>query len=136
MENTNRRADKVDFYVAHQVKTMRSFRGMSQQELARRIGVTFQQIQKYEKGINRMSAARLHQIADILDTDVSVFFPVAKKNEDSKIDKGMNVMNFLDNDTVLLLKSFQQINDKDMRDVLTKILQSSVEGAKQTDAKK
>ncbi len=119
MENTSRRADVVDIYVAAQVKALRSLRGMSQQELAYHTGVTFQQIQKYEKGINRLSAARIHQIADVLNTDISVFFPISK--DESKNKKISN--NFLDNETILLMKLFQEIKDLDVKQSLLKLLQ-------------
>ena len=119
LENTSRRADVVDIYVAAQVKALRSLRGMSQQELAYHTGVTFQQIQKYEKGINRLSAARIHQIADVLNTDISVFFPISK--DESKNKKISN--NFLDNETILLMKLFQEIKDLDVKQSLLKLLQ-------------
>jgi transcriptional regulator with XRE-family HTH domain len=126
LENTSRRADVVDIYVAGQVKALRSLRGMSQQELAFHTGVTFQQIQKYEKGINRLSAARIHQIADVLNTDISVFFPISK---DEPKNKGSN--NFLDNETILLMKLFQEIKDSDIKDSLLKLLQMNVPQAHQ-----
>ncbi|AUW47838.1 putative HTH-type trans (plasmid) [Rhizobium leguminosarum] len=52
----------------------RQLLGMSQERLAEQIGVTFQQVQKYEKGINRIGASRLQRIADVLHTSVSFFF--------------------------------------------------------------
>jgi transcriptional regulator with XRE-family HTH domain len=48
--------------------------GMSQEKLADQLGITFQQVQKYEKGTNRISASRLHQVSRVLDAPISFFF--------------------------------------------------------------
>lgn len=64
----------VDRIVGRNVRIMRGLRGLSQTALGDRVGVTFQQIQKYEKGSNRISASRLFEIAKVLDTDVKWFF--------------------------------------------------------------
>ena len=53
---------------------MRTLRGYSQTELATRVGLTFQQVQKYESGANRISASRLWEIAEALDTPIGFFF--------------------------------------------------------------
>lgn len=60
--------DPIDVYVGEQIRKIRLLRGMTQQELAKDIGVRFQQIQKYESGYNRVSASRLVKIAEALDT--------------------------------------------------------------------
>lgn len=64
----------VDVQVGARVRMRRMLVGMSQEKLGERIGLTFQQIQKYEKGTNRISASRMHQIADALNVPVSYFF--------------------------------------------------------------
>lgn len=66
--------DPVDVYVGSQIKIHRRLRGMSQTALATGIGVTFQQVQKYEKGENRVGSSRLQHIAAILNVPVSAFF--------------------------------------------------------------
>src|SRR6266481_3181058 len=63
----NRAAQPVDVQVGHNIRIRRLQKGLSQSELGRGVGVTFQQIQKYEKGANRVGASRLSQIADVLD---------------------------------------------------------------------
>lgn len=67
-------ATTIDKHVGNRVRIRRLSLGMSQQELARRLGLTFQQIQKYEKGANRIGASRLYEIAGQLDVKVSFFF--------------------------------------------------------------
>lgn len=64
----------VDVHVGKRVRHRRLLIGMTQQQLAERVGIKFQQIQKYETGANRVSASRLWDIADALDVPVSFFF--------------------------------------------------------------
>jgi transcriptional regulator with XRE-family HTH domain len=64
----------TDLYVGKQIKALRAERDVSQTALADAVGVTFQQIQKYEKGSNRISASRLHEIAVALDKPIAWFF--------------------------------------------------------------
>lgn len=58
--------------------------GMSQEKLGERLGLTFQQVQKYEKGANRIGASRLHEISKILDVPVSHFFEDLPNTDDDK----------------------------------------------------
>jgi len=64
----------VDKYVGSRVRMRRIMLGMSQEKLGEALGLTFQQIQKYEKGTNRVGASRLQQIADVLQVPVSFMF--------------------------------------------------------------
>ncbi len=68
-------AEEVDAYVGARISLRRSALGLSQSALAQRIGVSFQQVQKYESGQNRISASRLHRVAAVLGTSVESFFP-------------------------------------------------------------
>ncbi|WP_050927598.1 helix-turn-helix domain-containing protein [Aestuariivita boseongensis] len=67
-------AHPVDVHVGKRVRHRRWLIGMTQQQLAEKVGIKFQQIQKYETGANRISASRLWDIADALDVQVSFFF--------------------------------------------------------------
>jgi transcriptional regulator with XRE-family HTH domain len=69
-----RQPDAVDVAVGLNVRTWRIARGFSQAELAKRLGITFQQVQKYEIGHNRMSTGRLVKAAAVLGVPVSAFF--------------------------------------------------------------
>ena len=71
---TSRRPLGVDAYVGLRLKMCRLMKGFSQEQMAERLGITFQQIQKYEKGINRISAGRLYEIGRALDVNVSYFY--------------------------------------------------------------
>lgn len=66
--------DVVDVHVGKRLRVRRSLMGMSQEKLSDCVGITFQQIQKYEQGANRISAGRLYQFSKILDVPVSYFF--------------------------------------------------------------
>ncbi len=81
MEKQKKRAVKtkgsptlVDQHVGNRLRKRRTFLGWSQEKLADAVDVTFQQVQKYEKGMNRISASRLFQFAGVLDVPVSYFF--------------------------------------------------------------
>lgn len=70
----SRTPDPIDVHVAARLRMRRMMLGVSQESLAARIGVTFQQIQKYEKGQNRVGASRLFQLADALTVGIDYFF--------------------------------------------------------------
>src|SRR4051812_31682897 len=69
-----RRAGAEDVEIGRKIRALRLERGLSQSGLAEGIGLTFQQVQKYEKGTNRVSAGRLQRIAEILNTPVMFFY--------------------------------------------------------------
>ena len=76
----------VDVHVGARVRLRRTLLGMSQEKLGEAVGLTFQQIQKYERGTNRICASRLHQFAQVLDVPVAFFFDdmpieIAKTNQ-------------------------------------------------------
>lgn len=67
--------DQIDAFVGARIGLRRSALGMSQVALAQQLGISFQQVQKYETGQNRISASRLHRVATVLATSVEAFFP-------------------------------------------------------------
>jgi transcriptional regulator with XRE-family HTH domain len=69
-----KQANPVDAHVGHRVRLRRMLVGMSQERLGELLGLTFQQVQKYEKGINRIGAGRLFEVAGILGVPVSFFY--------------------------------------------------------------
>ncbi|HXW24993.1 MAG TPA: helix-turn-helix domain-containing protein [Xanthobacteraceae bacterium] len=70
----SKKPDLIDVEVGQRIRIQRLAAGLSQSELAERIGVTFQQVQKYEKGANRVGAGRLTKIARVLNVSVGSFF--------------------------------------------------------------
>ena len=70
---TKRGVTPTDRLIANRLKARRLELHMSQDELGKRLGVRFQQVQKYEKGVNRLGAGRLHQVCQILETNIDYF---------------------------------------------------------------
>ncbi|ALL14478.1 helix-turn-helix domain-containing protein [Caulobacter henricii] len=73
-ETEGRRPNPVDLHVGGRVRMRRKLLGVSQEQLAESLGLTFQQVQKYERGANRVSASKLYEIAKTLQVPVSFFF--------------------------------------------------------------
>jgi transcriptional regulator with XRE-family HTH domain len=73
-ETEGRRPNPVDLHVGGRVRMRRKLMGVSQEQLADSLGLTFQQVQKYERGANRVSASKLYEIAKTLQVPVSFFF--------------------------------------------------------------
>ena len=68
----------VDEHIGQRLQLRRTMMGLSQKDLAKKCGVTFQQIQKYETAGNRVSAARLFELSTLLETPVSFFFKIGR----------------------------------------------------------
>jgi transcriptional regulator with XRE-family HTH domain len=87
---------------------------MSQTELAGELGITFQQVQKYEKGTNRISSSRLHQIASILGVAASYFFedPLEQVPHNGRFDISAFDAFCASRDGIALMKSFLKIKDR------------------------
>jgi len=69
-----RKANPVDMHVGTRVRMRRMLLGMSQEKLGELLGLTFQQVQKYEKGVNRIGASRLYELSKVLDVPVQYFY--------------------------------------------------------------
>lgn len=110
----------TDKYVGSRVRMRRLMLSMSQEKLGEKLGLTFQQVQKYEKGTNRIGASRLQHIAQILKVPVSFFFEgvSGKQSEDglSKAPVADYVSDFLSSsDGLALTKAFTNIKDSKLR---------------------
>lgn len=73
-EKNARRANPIDAHVGGRVRLRRMLLGMSQEKLAEQLGLTFQQVQKYEKGINRIGASRLFELSQLLGVAIGFFY--------------------------------------------------------------
>ncbi|WP_082249207.1 helix-turn-helix domain-containing protein [Bartonella henselae] len=104
-----------DISVGKKIRFRRSIMGLSQKQLGSHLGITFQQIQKYEKGINRVGAGRLQEIADRLDVPVSFFYADISKKEDTLYPDNDRISNKAEH---LLLKNFRGLNPKKQRAIL------------------
>jgi transcriptional regulator with XRE-family HTH domain len=120
----------TDKHVGNRVRMRRLMLGMSQEKLADQLGLTFQQVQKYEKGTNRISASRLQHVCHILDVPVSFFFEQAPGVSGSSHSRGFAeasptyVNDFLaSSDGLALLKAFMKINDSALRRSIVRLVE-------------
>ena len=74
MPENKKKPNPIDIHVGGRIRLRRNMLGLSQEKLGESLGITFQQIQKYEKGTNRVGASRLQAIASILEVPVAFFF--------------------------------------------------------------
>src|SRR3954470_4257115 len=80
-EKGSRRPNPIDVHVGSRVRFRRMLLGMSQEKLGEKLGLTFQQVQKYEKGINRIGASRLFDLAQVLGVPVQFFYEEAPSGD-------------------------------------------------------
>ena len=76
----NKSPTDVDVYAGSRMRAIRIAKGVSQEKLGESLGITFQQVQKYEKGVNRMSASRLHAVCEALGIPITDLFPDAGRD--------------------------------------------------------
>ena len=74
MQESKKKPNPIDTHVGSRVRLRRTMLGMSQEKLGEALGITFQQVQKYEKGSNRIGASRLQNISEVLTVPVAYFF--------------------------------------------------------------
>ncbi|MBY3029176.1 helix-turn-helix transcriptional regulator [Rhizobium leguminosarum] len=115
--------NSIDVYVGNRVRVRRKTLGMTQNGLAELLGITFQQIQKYEKGTNRIGASRLQRISEILRVPIGFFF---ENGGAGPIDGATNELNsFLSSKEGLALnKAFIAIEDPNIRQKLVALAKS------------
>lgn len=127
-KKTKGSAQPIDGHVGQKLRIRRSLLGMSQEKLADKVGITFQQIQKYERGTNRVSASRLHEFSSILGVPVGYFFPdqdesayTAHLGLSDNDQQGFLVEDNDDTDvmkrkeTIKLVRMYYKIEDKKLR---------------------
>ncbi|MEM6781275.1 MAG: helix-turn-helix transcriptional regulator [Pseudomonadota bacterium] len=130
------RASSIDEYVGARLRQRRTLLGMSQEKLADAVGITFQQIQKYENGANRVSAGRLYEFSNILEVPVNFFY----ENMQSMNEKvgamgmaesgqaGFETQEDLVNrkETIDLIRTYYQIENEEQRKDLLKMIKTMV----------
>ena len=134
--------DPTDIHVGSRVRMRRMMLSMSQEKLADGLGLTFQQVQKYEKGTNRIGASRLQQIAHILQVDVSFFFEGAPHVAGFPARKGdapspEYVPQFLaTTDGLTIAKAFTRIGDAKLRRLIADLIENIAAGNEKTGARR
>ena len=128
-----KKPNPIDIHVGSRVRLRRTMMGQSQEKLGEALGITFQQVQKYEKGTNRIGASRLQRISEVLGVPVSFFFedapstgaPLAGMREP---ESGDYVVDFLSTSEGLQLnKAFVKIADPKVRRRVVELVRSLAE---------
>jgi transcriptional regulator with XRE-family HTH domain len=118
-----RKIDAVDVHVGRNIRIFRNDRGMSQTELADKIGVTFQQVQKYESGMNRVGSGRLFKIAKIFNLPIGALFEGA--NQPVDVQSGISPTAMLAEPYALrLLRAFNALEDATLRKSIAELVES------------
>ncbi|MET0337356.1 MAG: helix-turn-helix transcriptional regulator [Caulobacter sp.] len=108
--------DPIDIAVGARIRARRKVQGFSQSHVAQQLGLTFQQIQKYERGVNRVSASKLVQIAGLLDTSVAWLV-----GEDEKSGAGDQWSILGEAGAMELLQSFSELKSPRARNALVRL---------------
>lgn len=138
----------VDVHVGFRLRTRRSILGITQENLAEAAGITFQQVQKYEKGKNRLSASRLFQFARVLDVPVSFFFEGFSApdtqiglqagfadNEQEPFSEAADEPDLMDRkETIDLVRTYYQITDERLRKDFLKMLRQFARNFKNSNS--
>jgi len=133
-ERGSRRPNPIDVHVGSRVRFRRMLLGMSQEKLGEKLGLTFQQIQKYEKGINRIGASRLFDLAQVLGVPVQFFYEEAPAGVEAQALTGVgygekpaenSIVEFLrSRDGLELNKAFVRISDVKARRAIVELVRS------------
>jgi transcriptional regulator with XRE-family HTH domain len=120
----SKKPDLIDVEVGQRIRIQRLAAGLSQSELAERIGVTFQQVQKYEKGMNRVGAGRLTMIARVLNVPVGSFFDGRDTIEQVEL-QGMDspLAAMAQPYAYRLLRAYASISDPDLRQTIVEFVE-------------
>jgi transcriptional regulator with XRE-family HTH domain len=117
-----RSAGNVDIEMGRRIRLRRVEIGLSQSELGEKLGVSFQQVQKYEKGVNRVGASRLQQIAEALGVDLTFFY-----EGNSKAEREVDSLLFLDSSFSLrLLRAYTAVENQAVQRQFVSLVESIV----------
>jgi transcriptional regulator with XRE-family HTH domain len=122
---TERPPNPTDMHVGSRIRMRRLMLGMSQTDLANGLDLTFQQIQKYEKGANRVGASRLQQMSSVLQVPVAFFFDDATVAETDSAASRNDMDHFLaTKDGLALIKAFMRIKNAEVRRCIVRVVES------------
>jgi transcriptional regulator with XRE-family HTH domain len=119
-----RRAGAEDVEIGRKIRALRLQRGLSQTSLADGIGLTFQQVQKYEKGTNRVSAGRLQKIADLLDIPITFFYRDAGASTKRSETRNAGLALVQTKGAMRLLRSYADISSRTTKYALVVLAES------------
>ncbi len=132
--NTTKTAsDPIDVRIGRRLKLRRTMLGVSQHELADMIDVTFQQIQKYENGANRISASRLYRLCRALGVPVSFFFEGVDDDADGDADFPNALTPARKRELLAFIRSINKIDDPPLRTLVISLVRQMAEGREPKD---
>jgi transcriptional regulator with XRE-family HTH domain len=124
----------IDVHVGKRVRMRRLFLGMNQESLANALGLTFQQVQKYEGGANRVSASRLSAMADILGVPISFFFSDLPLEEGAQTREQQESRERMERpETIELVRLYYAIPDLSVRQQFFEMVKAVAEATKRKD---
>jgi len=117
--------DDVERHIGKQIKMLRMSQKISQKELAKKMGITYQQVQKYETGLNRISVSRLWQICDIFSITPNVLFDTLLDTSDTSHAPGDLIPNNVaTTQDIKLMLAFKKIEDGENRNLVIKLCEA------------
>lgn len=120
---------EVDAFVGARIGLRRSALGLSQTALAQQLGISFQQVQKYETGQNRISASRLHRVATVLATSVEAFFPPIETAPSGRVDDWTTLRHIAATpEGRTVATAFPLIEDRSLRQSVARIVRALAHG--------
>jgi transcriptional regulator with XRE-family HTH domain len=117
-------ASNMDKTVGRNIKVYRLAKGLSQTELADSLGLTFQQVQKYEKGVNRVGSGRLFQISNVLDVPLMSFFEGGDAATSSREASPFDLL--ADPQSLKLVQAFAEITNRRTRRAVVALVEAMI----------
>ncbi len=131
---------RMDQYIGSRLRSQRILCHLNQEQLGQKLGVTFQQVQKYEKGINSISAGRLYEISKVLKVDIAFFFDGMEKEVQAKLGEEGNPFIHQDirksNQGAALLEGFAAIASNNQRQAVVHFVTAFAQNSSPNNTKK
>ena len=114
------KSHNFDIQLGRRLRAQRLAHGLSQEELADKLDITFQQVQKYEKGTNRLTAARMRELSAIFDIPISTLY--GEHPPKMTVDRGLDAHDFITSSRAIrLLRSFNRIKDAKIQNLVAEL---------------
>jgi transcriptional regulator with XRE-family HTH domain len=124
-KTSNKSATKSDKLIGEKIRARRLKMGLSQEALAAKLGVTFQQIQKCEKGVNRVGSGRLYEIAEHLEAPVASFFESEAKSKTGRKPSPFDLL--ADPTSLRMVQEFSKLGDVKLRRAVLGLVERMIE---------
>ena len=116
-------SNSTDVHVGSRVRSRRNILGLTLETLAAKIGVTYQQLQKYEKGVNRIGASRLYRLSQVLEVPVDYFFEGLEAGKIS-VATAIETVLLAERETAELIRTYYRITDTGLRRQIMRLMKA------------